>query len=150
MVWRGIFLGGRTELYVCEDNMTGQTYVRDITDNIVENYRDNLEPHFRFRDDNARPHRARCVINRLQELEINHLPLPARSPDLNPIEHGWSLLEGALRDHQPPVTHTRDLRGILPMLWDKLDQEVLNPLILSMPRRVEEVIQQRGGITHYH
>jgi hypothetical protein len=69
-------------------------------DDIVANYCDNLEPHFRFLDDNARPHRARCMINRLQELEINHSPLPARSP----------------------VAHTRNLRGILPMLLDNLDK----------------------------
>ncbi|KAJ3660639.1 hypothetical protein Zmor_005078 [Zophobas morio] len=149
MVWEGIFLGGRTELYVCERNMTSQIYEADIIDDIVDNYRYNLEPHFRFLDDNATPHRARRVTQRLQTLGIERLPLPARSPDLNPIEHAWDMLGRAFIEHQPPPGHLRDMRPLLPILWDNLDQEMLDRLILSMPRRVQECAQNRGGVTHY-
>ncbi|KAJ3646297.1 hypothetical protein Zmor_023889 [Zophobas morio] len=140
---------GRTELYVCERNMTSQIYEADIIDDIVDNYRYNLEPHFRFLDDNATPHRARRVTQRLQTLGIERLPLPARSPDLNPIEHAWDMLGRAFIEHQPPPGHLRDMRPLLPILWDNLDQEMLDRLILSMPRRVQECAQNRGGVTHY-
>ena len=46
---------------------------------------------FRLLDDNASPHRASTVLNRLDELGIYTLPLASRSPDLNPI--GTNLRE---------------------------------------------------------
>ena len=150
MVWGGIFYGGRTELYVCEGTMTGEVYAHDIIDNMVNDYRWNLEPNFRFLDDNARPHRAGVVQERLAFNEINHLPLPPLSPDLNCIEHAWDMLGRALIAHQPPVQDVRSLRQVLPHLWDTFDQNDLDHLILSMPRRVEAVIANRGGITRYY
>ena len=149
MVWAGIFLHGRTELHVCEGTMNGEIYARDIVTNILNDYRWNLEPNFRFLDDNARPHRARIVLEQLEINEIDHLRLPPLSPDLNCIEHVWDMLGRALIDWQPPVRDIRTLSQILPDLWDGLDQELINTLILSMPRRIQAVIANRGGITRY-
>ncbi|GBN67089.1 hypothetical protein AVEN_166511-1, partial [Araneus ventricosus] len=38
-------------------------------------------------DDNARPHRALLVDKFLESEDIRRMDWPARSPDLNPIEH---------------------------------------------------------------
>ncbi|GBN66582.1 hypothetical protein AVEN_231793-1 [Araneus ventricosus] len=38
-------------------------------------------------DDNVRQHRARLVLSYLESETISQMALPARSPDLNPIEH---------------------------------------------------------------
>ncbi|GBO43002.1 hypothetical protein AVEN_47621-1 [Araneus ventricosus] len=40
-----------------------------------------------FMDGNARPHRARLVRSYLESETIPQMAWPAKSPDLNPIEH---------------------------------------------------------------
>ncbi|GFT27815.1 DDE_3 domain-containing protein [Trichonephila clavipes] len=42
---------------------------------------------FILMDDNARPHRARIVEEYLEDHGLERMEWPARSPDLNPIEH---------------------------------------------------------------
>ena len=41
-------------------------------------------------DDNARPHRAHVVTDYLENETIEW---PSCSPDMNPIEHGWDMLQ---------------------------------------------------------
>ncbi|GBN47873.1 hypothetical protein AVEN_2595-1 [Araneus ventricosus] len=44
-----------------------------------------------FMDNNARSHRARLMRNYLGSETIPQMALPARSPDLNPIESMWDI-----------------------------------------------------------
>ena len=59
MVWTGISLSGRTDLYVIENgSLTGVRYRDEILHNIVTSYAGATGPDFILMDDNARPHRA--------------------------------------------------------------------------------------------
>lgn len=149
MVWGGILFAGRSDLYICERTMTAPEYVNNIINNIVVNFHAAVGEDFLFFDDNARPHRAAIVTQALETHGIQCLQPPARSPDLNPIEHAWDMFKRLLRDHSPQPETFAQLKDLLPELWASIPQEYFQTLIDSMPRRCQAVIEAHGGYTSY-
>ena len=78
----------KLDLVIVRQKLNGQRYLTDILNIVVVPLFDNHPLNTRpiFMDDNARPHRARVVIDFLHQQAVTTLPWPARSPDLNPIE----------------------------------------------------------------
>ncbi|GBN43427.1 hypothetical protein AVEN_119217-1 [Araneus ventricosus] len=67
---------------------------------------------------------------------------PPRSPDLNPIEHIWDVLEkGVKAHHTTPAIFTK-LWTALTDVWQAIPVE--RKLVESLPRRVAAVINARG------
>ena len=97
MVWAGISAQGKTDLHII-DNSTLMTlrYVNEILDVYVRPYAGAVGENFILMDDNARAHRARITDQYLEQATIVRMEWPARSPDLNPIEHAWDMLQTAV------------------------------------------------------
>lgn len=149
MVWGGISLGGRTDLVFLERFMTGALYLDVILQPIVVPYAATQGPSFILMHDNARPHTSRAVRNFLEESNIRVLQWPSQSPDLNPIEHAWDMLQRRVLSIGAPRDNRRNLFSALSEAWRAIPQEDLDNLILSMPRRCQAVLNERGGQTLY-
>ncbi|GFV77954.1 transposable element Tcb2 transposase [Trichonephila clavipes] len=54
---------------------------------------------FVFMDDNARPHPANIVNQRLQSANITRIDWPVFSPDFNLVEHMWDILDRGIAAH---------------------------------------------------
>ena len=110
MVWAGISRGGRTDLHiVMRGTMTG---VR---------YRDDIGPQFILMDDNVRPHPARVVEDYLRQETIIRIDGPACSPDLNPIEHIWNMLQLAILRRPVQPRTLVELGNALTEEWNNLE-----------------------------
>nr|KAG5705938.1 hypothetical protein BaRGS_010828 [Batillaria attramentaria] len=150
MVWDGISVQGKTDLHVFwNGTLTAIRYRDEILDPVVRPYAGAIGPEFILMDNNARPHRARIVDQYLEEESMELMEWPARSPDLNPIEHVWDMIGRAVRARVNPLRTLAQLGQALQQEWDQIPQQTIRSLICSMRRRCQAVISARGGHRRY-
>lgn len=86
MVWGGISMEGRTDLYRLDNGTpTAIRYRDEILGPIVRPYAGAVGPGFLLVHDNAWPHVARVCRQFLEDEGIDTIDWPPRLPDLNPI-----------------------------------------------------------------
>lgn len=150
MVWAGICLGGRTDLVWIQGNMTALKYRDEVLEPVILPHRQQMGENFQLMHDNARPHTARIVTSWLQQHDIQALDWPAQSPDLNPIEHAWDMLQRrALKNFPEDIVHENQLFLHLSRTWDNIPQQDIDTLVLSMQNRCRCVRRVLGGSTDY-
>ena len=118
MVWGGVSQHHRTELVVIAGNLNAVCYREDLLLPHVVPFLQ-AHPDMPLQHDNATSHPARSVCDFLQDRNVSVLPWPAKSPDLNPIEHVWDLLGlGPF-----PPRNVRELAGALVEEWGNISQK---------------------------
>ena len=95
------------------------------------------------------PHRARVVLDFLQQGNVTKMEQPPRSPECNPIEHLWDELGRAISSMDNPPQNLDELRQALLDKWAQIPVQRLQRLVASMPRRLAAIIAARGGNTRY-
>ncbi|KAJ4437460.1 hypothetical protein ANN_17604 [Periplaneta americana] len=124
---------------------------------------------FLLMHDNARPHATRIVdeflhdvgLNRiawparsrdinpiehvwvLHDVGLNRMAWPARSPDIFPIEHVWGLLGKRGRSRPTPYSNLQHLRNFLINEWNRIDPTDIQNLIEGLNRRTRHDLELR-------
>ncbi|GFX78573.1 transposable element Tcb2 transposase [Trichonephila clavipes] len=126
LVYGGISIDGRTDLYIIRDRpLTARRYRDEILRPIEVPYAEAIGDDFILMDDNCRPHH------------------------MNPIEHVWDALRRRVAGRQPPPQTLQELERALLEEWDRIPQLVINSLIDSMPQRCSTLLAVRGNHTLY-
>ena len=104
-----------------------------------------------FMQDWAPPHTATATQTWCEENLPNFIgkhEWPGNSPDLNCIENLWSILDSeAYKDPRPSTM--AQLRRRLHYAWRTISPQHIVSLIHSMPKRIKNVIKNKGGPSGY-
>ncbi|GFW00917.1 transposable element Tc3 transposase [Trichonephila clavipes] len=150
LVWGGIILGSRTDLHIFDaGSVNGTRYCNEILLPYVRLLEGAMGLQFLFMDDNAPCHRTLASEQLLESENIERMDWPARSPNLNPIEHVWDFLGRRLVARTLPPVTIPELRLALQDEWAAMPQQLIHTLILSMDRRYETCLAVRGDHIPY-
>ena len=90
--------------------------------------------------DNAPPHTARDTAAFLDQQVVEAMDWPARSPDMNPIEHVWVQMSVWIRNMDDPPSTVAELNNAACQAWAAVE---------NIPRPVRDLLAARGGHTRY-
>ena len=148
MVWGCMSESGVGELVLVTGRLCASDYISLLRKALPASVHIlGLEDDYIFQQDNASCHTAKSTKSWMARNSIRLLDWPAQSPDLNPIEHLWDGLGRQLGSRA--FSNNNQLWQHLQEQWKLLSRLYISKLVESMPRRIQAVIDARGGYTRY-
>ena len=95
-----------------------------------------------FQQDNAGAHRDHHTKAWLKDNRVYTLEWPSFSPDLNPIENLWGILQDKLYDINDTLDSSDDVWEQAQRIWKNDLNCYIERIYKSMPIRIEEVIER--------
>ena len=108
-----------------------------------------------FVQDGAPAHAAKATQAWCQKKNLSNFIektcWPPNSPDINPVENLWSIMDEVVYKDPTPKT-MKDLKRRLKQAWKKIPLSTSRYMTLishSMPQRLRNVITNKGGHAGY-
>ena len=143
-IWGGIMSEGTTIARIFNDSMNGALYCDVLETEVKQSMKIfRKKTDYLFQQDLAPWHTSKLVKAKMAKMKLNLLPWAAKSPDLNPIEMLWSILDKKLIGK--PIYSISELKKRLQQEWDDIDKQLCLSLIDSMSDRIDKCLKARGG-----
>ena len=121
-----------------EGSVNGQSYIQLVGDSLI-----GFIDSFVFTQDDAPPHESKHAMNFFEQNQISITRWLATSPDLNPIENMWNIIDNQLKSMRP--NSLVQLQTMVQHIWTDTDPANCKGLVASMPRRLKSCQLVKGG-----
>jgi transposase len=151
-VWGCLTREGLGPLYRVWRNFNSNQYL-DVCENLIYPWLYDRYPNYdyTFIQDRSPIHTSSICREWFEEnMEEQNLYLPAKSPDLNVIEHIWFIIKHKL-SRRGIFNNNTELWIAIRDEWENLrnDVNLCQRLVDSVPRRMQNIIANNGGYTKY-
>ncbi|GBM92593.1 Transposable element Tc3 transposase [Araneus ventricosus] len=102
-----------------------------------------------YQHDNAPIHTSNATKNYLNLKNVTVLEWPPMNPVLNPIENVWGFVSRKVYENGGQFYSVNALKTAIESAWYNLEPEILQTLIISMEKRVYDVILKSGKTLNY-
>lgn len=148
MVW-GCFSGESLgPLHKINGIMDKNMYKNILQEIMLPHANEKMPTPWIFQHDNDPKHTSKLVKSYLEQEGVTVLPWPAQSPDLNPIENLWEIVNKKVNReavHRDPTKLYQAINDA----WSDIPMSTVESLISSMPRRCAAVLKNSGYATKY-
>jgi len=148
MLWGAISYFGLSDLRVVKGNMDSIQYCEVLEENLDFSSGHTGESWI-FQQDGASVHRSVYTNNWLRDRNIETLDWPAKSPDLNIIENVWGIMARRVYKNCRQFNDVEELSNCVRDVWRGISEEYIQGLYKSIPRRLVQVLEKKGGRTSY-
>jgi len=102
-----------------------------------------------MQEDGAKYHFAPIPAAYKESHKVQRLDWPPQSPDLSPIENLWKQLKDRISARKHRIRSIQEMEIALQQEWAKIEEEVLERLMESMPNRINLMLANKGGSIKY-
>ena len=99
-----------------------------------------------MQEDGAKYHFAPIPAAYKDSHKVQRLDWPPQSPDLSPIENFWKQLKDRISARKHRIRSIQEMEIALQQEWAKIEEEVLERLMESMPNRINLMLANKGGV----
>ena len=149
MVWAGVGYFGKTEIIFTSSKMNSIDYINIINDNLLPVAQSISTQKWVLQQDNASVHRSNMTKKWFEQQKVRVLESPVNSPDLNVIENLWGLLVKNIYHNGRQFDNFNDLKEAIKANWNTINQEYIQNLFASIPKRLTECVNNKGGVIDY-
>lgn len=140
--------GGRNGLHFLPKNskMNSKRYLNVLEEDLIPSMETHECDH--FLQDSAPCHKGTVVTQLLKQQNFDLIEWPGNSPDLNPIEHCWSIMKEKMKNKNTSsiTLLTQEIKN----MWNTyITPSYCKILSKSMPGRLKKVIARKGQMTKY-
>ena len=134
-----------------DGRMDGDLYIQVLEDELMlsTGHQDKTPSQVTFQQDNDPKHTSRLAKEWLGDQQFAVMEWPSSSPDMNPIEHVWAMLDRRVHSRNRLPRNVEELWVALQEEWEALDIGFIRGLYESMPRRVRALDDAKGSYTKY-